>query len=212
MAKFFSTDSHFYKFMSRLTDVFKLNFLWLLCSLPIVTIGASTIAAFSVTLKMVDDNEGYIAKDFFKAFKANLKQGIVMSFVSILCAWVIYLDFQIYRAVETNGWLYLAIGVVTTYIFAFSMLYVYPLLARYENTIFNTLKNSFRISMKYFFRSIFIFLVVALEIAIIFWTNTTLFIGALIGPACIILTISGPAMAIFRLIDKASLSGEEEEV
>ena len=54
----------------------KLNFLWLLFSLPIVTIGASTAAAFSVTLKMVDEREGYIAKQFWTAFQGNLKQGI----------------------------------------------------------------------------------------------------------------------------------------
>jgi uncharacterized membrane protein YesL len=39
----------------------KLNFLWLLFSLPVVTIGASTAAAFTITLKMVDEREGYIA-------------------------------------------------------------------------------------------------------------------------------------------------------
>lgn len=40
--KFFSVDGGLYKFISRLWDVIKLNFLWLLFSLPIVTMGAAT--------------------------------------------------------------------------------------------------------------------------------------------------------------------------
>ena len=60
--KFFSIEGPLYQFFSRLLDMIKLNFLWLLFSLPIITIGASTAAAFSVTLKMVDEREGYIAK------------------------------------------------------------------------------------------------------------------------------------------------------
>ena len=55
MSKLFSLDSGLYKFMSRLFDMLKLNAMWILCSIPIVTIGASTTAAFTITLKMVDE-------------------------------------------------------------------------------------------------------------------------------------------------------------
>ena len=83
-----------------------------------------------------------------------------------------------------------------------SLLYVYPLLARYENTIFKSLKNSYRLSMRYFGRTILLIFIVALEIVIIIWNTTTMFIGLLIGPACIMFTISGVAMHIFRDIEK----------
>ena len=56
--KFFSVDSPLYKFISTFWVVVKLNFFWLLFSLPIVTIGASTTAAFAVGLKMADGSEG----------------------------------------------------------------------------------------------------------------------------------------------------------
>ena len=83
--KFFSIDSPVYRFMQRLWDVVKLNLLWLLFSLPIVTVGCSTIAAFSVTLKMTEDREGNIGRDLLKAFADNWKQGSTMSFISIIC-------------------------------------------------------------------------------------------------------------------------------
>ena len=60
--KFFSVDSPLYRFLSRVLDILKLNFLWILGSLPVFTIGASTTAAMSVALKLADDEEGYITK------------------------------------------------------------------------------------------------------------------------------------------------------
>ena len=74
--KFFSVDSPLYKFISTFWVVVKLNFFWLLFSLPIVTIGASTTAAFAVGLKMADGSEGYIFQAFWAAFKENWKKGI----------------------------------------------------------------------------------------------------------------------------------------
>lgn len=208
LAGFFSPDSKLYKFMSRLTDVVKLNLMWLLFSLPIVTIGSSTIAAFDITLKMAEDNEGHIARGFIKAFKANWKQGIPMTFITLFCLWAVYLDFEIFNVISKdpnaeNGWIFLAVGVVAAYVFTCSLLYVYPLLARYENTIFNSLRNSFRITMRYFLRSLVLVVIIALELIVFFfWSEKMWIIGALMGPVCIFFTISGPAMAIFRELEK----------
>lgn len=198
--------------MQRLWDVFKLNLMWLLFSIPVVTIGCSTIAAFSVTLKMTEDKEGYVAQDFVKAFKANWKQGIPMSFISIICCAAVFLDFQIYNQLDEGSLPFLLLGVFAAFIFTFSLLYIYPLLARYDNTVINSLKNSFNLSMKYFGRTILLLLILAFELAIIFWNTTTIFIGLLIGPICIIFTISGTAMHIFRDMEKipGSVSGDIE--
>ena len=202
MAGFFSVDSKLYKFMSKLTDLFKLNFLWLVFSLPIVTLGISTTAAYTVALKMAEGQEGYIGGEFLKAFKANWKQGFVMSFITIICVWAVYLDFRIFSVVEENAYVFLIVGIVAAYVLGFSLLYAYPLLARYENTILNTLKNSFRISMKYFLRSLLLVLLIAFEIAVMFWNLATLILIVIVGPAFIMLTVSGFAMIIFRELEK----------
>ncbi|MBD5140072.1 MAG: YesL family protein [Ruminococcus sp.] len=202
MAGFFSTDSKLYRFMSKLTDLFKLNFLWLVFSLPIVTLGISTTAAYTVALKMAEGQEGYIGGEFLKAFKANWKQGLVMSFITIICVWAVYLDFQIFRAAEENAYVFLIVGIVAAYVLGFSLLYAYPLLARYENTVINTLKNSFRISMKYFLRSLLLVLLIAFEIAVMFWNLATLILIVIVGPAFVMLTVSSFAMIIFRELEK----------
>ena len=199
---FFSMESPIYKFMSRLLDMLKLNFLWLLCSLPIVTMGASTAAAFAITLKMVDDEEGYILKPFLKEFKSNLKNGCIAGVINIIAVYAIYLDFQFFLHLENSNTMFLAVGVIAIVFTYMHFIYAYALMARYENTIINTLRNSFRISMRYFKKSIAMFLVIAVEMVVFLWNNSTYFLGILVGPACIILTISGMAKPIFRDIER----------
>lgn len=198
--KFFSTEGGIYKFMTRLWDMIKLNFLWLICSLPIVTIGVSTIAAFTITLKMVEEKEGYIARAFFKAFKANFKQGIVIGPITIIFAAALYLDFTLGK--QYIG--FVILGILSAFLFGIAIIYTYPLLARYENKLLKTIRNSMRIAMRYFGRTIFLIVVLVIEYIIFFrFTKITLLIGILVGPATMILTVSGFAMYFFREIEKA---------
>lgn len=207
--KIFSPDGKLYGAMVKLTDAVKISLLWLLLSVPLVTFGASTIAAYTVLLRFVKDEEGNITQDFFKAFKANLKQGIPMSFITILCAWAIYLDFQLFSAATQNNVIFLIIGVIAAYVFVFSLLYAYPLFARYENTILRTIHNSFRISMRYFLRSVGAVLLVAFELALFFFNTHTLILGFFFGGAVVMGTISRFAVGIFEDIEKKN--GEQSE-
>ena len=200
--KFFSVESPIYKFMQSLWDILKLNFMWIIFCIPIVTIGGSTIAAFSVLLRMSEDQEGNVIKDFWKAFKENWKQGILIGLLPPICFEAVFLDFQLYNAVENGGLGILIVGCFSAYIFIFCLIYVFPLLARYDNTVINSIKNSFRIGMKFFGRTFLLLVIIAVEVLIIFWNPTTKFVGALIGPACIMYTISGVAMHIFRKIEE----------
>ena len=72
------TDNPIISGMSRIFDMMCLNVLWLVCSLPIFTIGASTTAMYTVMLKVVKNEEGYIVKGFFKAFKENFKKSTII--------------------------------------------------------------------------------------------------------------------------------------
>lgn len=209
--KFFSTDGALYKFLTRLWDMIKLNFLWLLFSLPIVTMGAATVAAYSVTLKMVDDTEGYVGRQFIKAFKENWKQGIPLGLLALFCSWVVYLDFELFNKLEGNPMMFLVFGIVAAFVFGMAFIYAFPLSARYENTLIGTLKNSVSVATRYFVRTIALVAVLAVEVIFFIFNSTTLFFGILIGPACIMLTISGFAMYFFRQIEKEPGSVREEE-
>lgn len=188
--------------MVRLTDLVKLNLLWILFSLPLVTIGCSTIAASSVALRMAENQEGYIFKDFMKAFKANWRQGIPMSFITVFAVWAVWLDFQLFSKATEHNTIFLIVGVIAAYVFVFTLLYVYPLLARYDNTVLNSLRNSFVISMRYFLRSLLLVIIVAIEVATMIWNYKTMILILIIGPAFVNLTVCSVAIMIFRDIEQ----------
>lgn len=198
----FSVDGGIYKFMRSLLDVLKINALWLLFSIPIVTSGAATIAAFDVTMKMVDNEESYVARQFMKAFKSNIKKGIPLGLLSIVCAYIVWLNFSLFNQIEGNPLLLLIVGMIAAAVFTLSFIYAFALQARYENTIVKTLQNSLNISMRYFVRTLFTIVLLVIEFFIIFWNSTTIFIGILIGPVCMIYTVSGCAKSIFKEIEK----------
>ena len=200
--KFFSPDSAFYKFMQTLTDLLKVNFLWMLCSLPIVTLGSATIAAFDVTMKMAAQEEGHVGRQFWASFKANIKNGIPYGLLLLLCAYVVWLDFSLFEQIEGNPIILLIMGIVAVFVFIWSFLFTFALQARYENTLIRTLKNSADICTKYFVRTLTLIVVLFLEIVVICWNMTTLFVGFCLGPACIIYTISAYANRFFDELEQ----------
>ncbi|MBQ9928202.1 MAG: YesL family protein [Lachnospiraceae bacterium] len=200
--KFFSVDSPLYRFMMKFLDVLKLNFMWILFSLPIITIGASSVAAMSVALKMVDDEEGYIGRSFIKAFKENWKQGIVLGVLTFVAAYAVYLDFQLFEAVEGNPIMFLIIGMVSCFIVILALIYAYPLMARYENSIVKTIQNSYKIARKYFGRTVLLVFLLAVEFVIFQFNSTMVFFGIIIGPAFMIFTVAAISKRIFQEIEK----------
>ena len=73
LRKIFDLDNGFMRGLSRSTDLIVLNVLFLVCSLLVVTFGASLSALYSMTLKMVRNEEDYTVRGFFKAFRENLR-------------------------------------------------------------------------------------------------------------------------------------------
>jgi uncharacterized membrane protein YesL len=187
--------------MERLVDVFLLNLLWLLCCLPLVTIGASTVAAYSVTLKMVDNEEGYLAKTFFKAFKQNFIKSTLLWLINAVILYALYLDWQLVKASPNPSFLLIFAGIIIAGIAFCAFIYAYPLMARYENSLLNTLRNSFQISIRYLGRTLILVLIVAFEVAVFSWNTTMLLFGIIIAPMIMIYTISGVSRGIFKRIE-----------
>lgn len=61
-----NTDKPLFAVLTKLTYSAYLNILWLVCDLPIVTIGASTTALFYVTLKMAEDRDDGLTRMFLR--------------------------------------------------------------------------------------------------------------------------------------------------
>lgn len=200
--KFFSVDSPLYRFLSKLLDVIRLNFLWIIFSVPLVTIGASTVAALSVALKMADDEEGYIGRSFLKAFRENWKQGTALWLITAVALYAIYLDFQFFEALEGNPMIFLLVGILSIVVVVSALLYAYPLAARYENSLFRTIQNSIDITRRYVGRTLFLIFVLFLEFVLFQFNGTMLFFAILLGPGFMIYTVAAFSKRTFLLIEK----------
>ncbi len=129
--------------LSKICDMVCLNILWLICSIPIVTIGASTAALYTVMLKLVRNEEGYIFKGFFRAFKDNFRQATVIWLILAALGTVWYIDMRVVSVMpETAALLFRTVFLLLGFLLLSVAIYAFPLTARYENTVGTTLKNA----------------------------------------------------------------------
>ena len=91
----FKLDSPLMNFLSKVADIMILNVLFVVFSIPIVTIGASFSAAYYMGFKMVKNEETYIVRGFWKAFKENFKQATIMWIVILLVSGLLGFDYRI---------------------------------------------------------------------------------------------------------------------
>ena len=169
MDRFFNMDNKFFTFMSRVADLIILNLLCIVCCIPLVTIGPSIAAMFYVTLKMVRNEESYIVRGFFKSFKQNLKQGIVINLIMLAAALLLYFDISICRSTPgTIGKILMVLFMMILVVYLMIFLYIYPVLAKFYNTIKHTFRNAFLMSIRHLPYTVLMALITAAPVAIFF--------------------------------------------
>ena len=143
MGKLFDLDGPVMRFLSRMADMIILNILMMICCIPIITVGAAYTAMHYVLLKMVRDEEGYLIRGFFKSFIQNFKQATVIWLFMLLVIMVFVGDWLIFRVAADTFPKALIVGVAAIGIIVLMVaVYVFPLLARFDNTIKNTVHNA----------------------------------------------------------------------
>ena len=165
--KFLSYDSKFSQWMIRFCYCCWLNLLWFVCSIPIVTIGASTTALYYVTLKLARDEDSNVTAMFFRAFKENFKQATVLWLTMLGAGIFLGADGYVLAHLRkiSEGpmavfWtILLAIIIAAAVFYVITLLYVFPLTASVRNTSLAMLKNSFLIGAHYLFCTILVFLI-----------------------------------------------------
>ena len=154
----FNYDNPVWRFIGKFCDVLILNVLWLICSIPIVTVGASTTAVYYVTLKLVRDEEGPTIRSFFKSFKENFKQATVLWLIMLVVGCLLGFDLYFFLGLQTTPSMFRTIMVAIfggfSLIYLFVLLFVFPLQARFYNPVKRTLFNAFFISVRHVLHSL----------------------------------------------------------
>ena len=184
MNKVFNFEGPVFTFLSRLADLFWLNLLYILCCIPVVTAGAATTALFYVTLKMAKDEEGYITKSFFKSFKENFVQATLIWLIYLAVMVVMFMDFRIanggsmaevLKNSTVSDVVIVAVGVMTI-VLLMTLVYVFPLLAQFDNTVLNTIKNAFLISIRHLPYTFLMLIITAIPYVLIWFSPALLLI------------------------------------
>ena len=133
--KLFNLDSPLMQFLNKVADLMWLNVLTLICCIPIVTVGPALTALHYMALKIARDEECYIARDYFKSFKLNLRQGIVIWLIELVVIILLVGDFLILRfsTISFGQPMKIVLAVVAVLVL-FTFTFVYPSLPCWQSS------------------------------------------------------------------------------
>lgn len=153
-------DNRIMNFLGKLGDMFILNILYIICCIPVITIGAATAALYYTTLKMAENREPYVWSDYWKAFKENFRQATVIWLIMLALMAVLAADILLLGSMGQELGSIVAVTVIAAGIFlVLPGIYVFPVLARFDNTVRNTMKNAMIMSFRHFPSTILILLI-----------------------------------------------------
>lgn len=210
------TDNVVMRALGKIGDMICLNVMWLICCIPLITIGASTTALYTVMLRMVKNEEGYIFRGFLKAFKSNFKQSTLIWLILLLLGIVWTVDFRVAGFMPgMAGILLSAIFLALGFILLSVMIYIFPLTARYENGIKATFKNALILTVA---KLPYTLLMVAIVVAAVFaslWSAFTLLFSLplwlIIGGALIAWVNSYILRRVFVVFENSDSTAEEDK-
>lgn len=146
MNAIFNPENRFWIFMDKVMDAMIISILWLVCSLPVVTMGAATAAVFRFTLDQVRDEEGYVWKSFFKAFRQNFRQATVLWLAGLAVGAFLMADMYLCMRLRIPETMRMALmtgfGCISL-IYLLTMMYVLPLTACFQVTARRAVRDSF---------------------------------------------------------------------
>lgn len=212
MGNIFSADGLLGRILGRFTDLLTVSILWLICSIPLVTLGASTTALYTMTLRMVRGDEGKWTEAFFKAFRRNLKQATVIHVILTMVGVLIWF----YRGISgilpgAMSTFFGGVSLLFVVLWLMEVLFVYPVQARFENTVKNTMKNAWIMAAGNLHIFLMTVLITALP-ALTLFMNTVLFVRTF--PLWV---LAGPGVLawlnsfLFQQCFKRYIPAEEEE-
>ena len=154
MSKLFDADSGFMRGLSRLTDLVLLNLLFILTSIPIVTIGASASALYSVFFRWHRQEESGYVKAYFHAFARDFKEATVLwlAFVVFMAISIFDIWFFFYQSEPLSylGVLFGFLGAMGLFTYSYAII----LVSVFANSFAGTLKNALLMAVAYFPRTL----------------------------------------------------------
>lgn len=184
MSKLFRMDSPLMRFLTKIADLMVLNILFCVTSIPLITIGASWTALYSVTLKMVRDEEGSVSRSYFRSFRQNFRQATLLWLGVLVVLALLVLDIRVLNGMAggTAPGL-LRVGVEILALLGIMVLqYLFPSLARFEASLADTLKNACMMALAHLPKTALMTAAAVGAVWITLINNATIAVGLMVWP------------------------------
>ena len=206
--KLFSPDSKFMRAMSTLGDLILLNLAFLLCCVPVVTIGAAVTALYAVSFRIARGMEGHALAQFFRAFRQDFRRALPLWLLLLLAGAVAALDIWIFAAFTGALRLVEIPFVLLLLLTLFTASYAFPLLSQFDNSVKGTLKNALALSLGYLPRTLAVTALNVFPFALLLF-DVYLFLNA--GFLWVFLWFSAAAFLNAKLLEKVFAPYREEK-
>ena len=144
-------DNIIHIFLNKLGDIIVANLLFLVCCIPIITIGPALTALYHCMLRTVKGNNNGTTKTFFRAFKENFRQSLIVWLGLLAVGFILFLNIRFPQntaSVVRKPLVYVSLGIAGLVIIL--ALYIFPVIAAFANTTVNLLKNAYVFAFLHF--------------------------------------------------------------
>ena len=167
----FSADNPVVRFFGRIGMIWLLDLMFLLTSIPLVTMGASFTALTYACMKLQMD-EGEPISNYLHSFKENLKQATAIWLIYVLAGAMLVSGFVFWNQADSGGlklgW---AVVLALTLLYVISITWVFAIQSRFVNTIQRTIAYSFLLPFRHVKETIMILIMV---MALVYVNLTTI--------------------------------------
>ena len=163
--RFFNPDNWLWRGFGRLADFFILSILWLVCSIPLVTLGASSIALYDTVAHCFRYNEGGMMARFFRTFKRELVRGILLTVIWAALGYLLNVSYQIVTQLGDGSTFWTVVGLVYFVIMTIPVgiaCWAIGLQSRFTYSFMELHKNAAMMTLGYFPRTLAIVVIFAL--------------------------------------------------
>lgn len=233
MGQFFNLDNKFFRGINKVIDSLGLSILWMICAIPLifnlhlamnikalilyvpciltaVPVGVASTAMYYAMNKVIRHERGYLWGEFWHSFRSNFKQAACVTMLYTGIALIIAGDIAIMYQLAASGrktGVFTIIFMVMAALFVMWGIYLFPYMARFENTTKQVLKNTILISIANLPKTIMMFILLA-AIAILIYALPVI---AIVMPAVYMFSINLVMEKIFRkYMTEEDIAAEDE--
>ena len=138
-----------------MADLAILSVLWTVCSIPIITMGASSAALMRCVLNMNTEQGNWRSRHFFGYFRSNLKNATLLWLIFLLAAGIFIFDIVILSGAGSQAMrVQRIIAVIGLIIWMITGVWAFALTSQFENGVLQTIKNAFYLGISWLPRTI----------------------------------------------------------